>query len=79
MMGMGNEAKIGVGVILGLFVVLCVVLAVRLSGGKAKAASAVALASDAGKDGPAGDSAAPRLLNPSRATIVRPAAVPQPS
>jgi nucleoid-associated protein YgaU len=73
MMGMGNEAKIGVGVILGLFVILCVVLAVRISGEKAKAVAAVAAANAADpavKDTNAGDRAAPRLLNPSQPTIV---------
>jgi nucleoid-associated protein YgaU len=73
MMGMGNEAKIGVGVILGLFVILCVVLAVRLSGGKAKDMAAVAAADSAdsaGTDARAGNLAAPRLLSPSRPTII---------
>ena len=62
MMGMGNEAKIGVGVILGLFVILCVVLAVRISGEKAKAAAAVAAvnaADPAAKDTKVGDRAVP--------------------
>jgi nucleoid-associated protein YgaU len=71
MMGVGNEAKIGVGVILGLFVILCVVLAVRISGEKARAAAAAATAKDtSAKDPTAGDVAAPRLLSASQPTTV---------
>jgi nucleoid-associated protein YgaU len=73
-MDMGNEAKIGVGVIAGLFVILCVVLVVRLSGGKAKPVPPVAASYDAGSAAnstASSDLAAPRLLNPSQPTIVR--------
>ncbi len=72
-MDMGKEAKIGVGVILGLFVVLCVVLAVRLSGSKEKALGGDSARNDAGSTGmvtSAGDSAMPRLAGPHRPTVL---------